>query len=151
MVHLTEHDLTERLREASHPCPQIMTEVITAVCRRFPSLGQSDKTARIERLIIAGAWTDASLALIDLELPLWRVRRLAYDAGEWHCALSCQRELPDWLDQCVEGSHTDLSLAILTAFVEVQRLSTPRTRASVPVVARNVRALCERACAATLS
>jgi hypothetical protein len=25
---------------------------------------------------------DAALALIDLELPMWQVRRLAYDEGE---------------------------------------------------------------------
>jgi len=41
------------------------------------------------------------LALIDLELPPWQVRRIAYDEGEWHCALSRQRELPDWLDQSI--------------------------------------------------
>ena len=27
----------------------------------------------------------------------WQVRRIVYDAGEWHCALSRQRELPDWV------------------------------------------------------
>jgi hypothetical protein len=43
------------------------------VCRRFPSLGQPAKTARIEELIRSGAWTDAALALIDLGLPLWQV------------------------------------------------------------------------------
>ena len=65
-----------------------------------------------------GAWTDAALALIELELPQWRVRRLAYDDGEWYCSLSRGRELPDWLDQPVEGRHADLALAILSAFVE---------------------------------
>ena len=36
---------------------------------------------------------------------------------------SRQRELPDWLDQSVEGRHADLALAILSAFVEAQRIS----------------------------
>ena len=90
-------------------------------------MSQSGKTARIERLIQSGAWTDAALALIDLELPQWQLRRIAYDEGEWHCALSRERELPDWLDQSVEGRHADLALAILSAFVEARRISAPRT------------------------
>ena len=80
-----------------------MAEFIGNACRRFPSAGQTEKTARIERLIRSGAWTDAALALLDLELPQWQLRRIAYDQGEWYCALSRQRELPDWLDQSIEG------------------------------------------------
>src|SRR5690348_5787668 len=52
------------------------------------SLGQTEKTVRLAQLIESRAWTDAALALIDLELPFWQVRRLAYDDGEWYCALS---------------------------------------------------------------
>jgi hypothetical protein len=85
-------------------------------------------------LIQSAAWTDAALALIDLELPLWQVRRIAYDEGEWHCALSRERELPDWLDQSIEAHHADLALAILCAFVEAQQVSEPETRTSVPTV-----------------
>ena len=76
--------------------------------------------------------TQGKLALIELELPEWQVRRLAYDDGEWYCALSRERELPDWLDQSVEGRHADLALAILSAFIEVQRLSADLPRTSVP-------------------
>jgi hypothetical protein len=113
-----------------------MAEVTGAACRRYPSIGQSEKTARLEQLIRSGAWTDAALALIDLELPLWQVRRLAYDDGEWHCALSRERELPDWLDRSIETRHADLSLAILSAFVEARRISQPVSRTSVPAVNR---------------
>ena len=120
-----------------------MSDIIRQTCRRFPSLGQSAKTARIERLIQSGAWTDAALALIDLELPQWQVRRVAYDEGEWHCALSRQRELPDWLDQPIETHHADLALAILSAFVEAQRVSAPPTRTSVPTVPRDANPLYE--------
>ena len=88
---------------ASEVDARLMTEVIGTACRRYPSLGQSEKTARVEQLIRSGAWTDAALALIDLELPFWQVRRLAYDDGEWYCALSRERELPDWLDQSIEA------------------------------------------------
>jgi hypothetical protein len=86
------------------------------------------------RLIDAEAWTDATLALLQLELPLWQVRRVAYDEGEWHCALSRERELPDWLDAGVEGRHGELALALLSAFVEVQALAVEASRPSVPSV-----------------
>jgi hypothetical protein len=113
-----------------------MSDVIRQACRRFPSVGQSAKTARIQQFIQSTAWTDAALALIDLELPMWQLRRLAYDEGEWHCALSRERELPEWLDQSIEARHADLALAILSAFVEAQSISAPLTRPSVPEVSR---------------
>jgi hypothetical protein len=126
--------LNDRLRGAADASTQLFAEVIDTACRRFPSMGQSAKTARIERLVQTGAWTDAALALIDLELPLWQVRRIAYDEGEWHCALSRQRELPDWLDQSIETRHTDLALALLCTFVEARHVSAPSSRTSVPSV-----------------
>jgi len=70
------NDLADRLRNATETDTLLATEVINSACRRFPSLGQSDKTAHLEPLIRSGAWTDVALALIDLELPLWHVRRL---------------------------------------------------------------------------
>jgi hypothetical protein len=94
-------------------------------------------------LIQSEAWTDAAVALIDLELPQWQVRRLAYDQGVWYCALSRQRELPDWLDQSIEAHHADLALAILGAFVEAQRVTAASSRTSVPAVSRDVNPLYE--------
>jgi hypothetical protein len=132
-----QHDpdaLNDRIRSADVTTAALMSDVIKHACRRFPSVGQSAKTARIWQLIQSAAWTDAALALIDLELPMWRVRRLAYDEGEWHCALSRERELPDWLDQSIEARHTDLALAILTTFVEAQSISPSPVRPSVPEV-----------------
>ena len=64
-------------------------------------------------------------------------RRIAYDEGEWYCALSRERELPEWLDQSVEARHPDLALAILSCFVEAQRISGPVRRPSVPAVPRD--------------
>jgi hypothetical protein len=86
------------------------------------------------RLIDAEAWADAALALLELELPLWQVRRIAYDDGEWFCALSRERELPDWLDQSIEAQHADLALALLSAFVDAQIQNAEVTRPSVPSV-----------------
>src|SRR4051812_27894095 len=135
---LSEHhdsgEFNDRLRDAHAVTTDLMSEIVGETCRRFPSVGQTEKTARIERLIGSEAWTDAALALIDLELPQWQVRRIAYDEGEWYCALSRERELPEWLDQPVEAHHTDLALAILSAFVEAQQISTSVSRPSVPAV-----------------
>ena len=147
---LSEHhdpcELIDRLRDAHAVTADLMSEIIGETCRRFPSVGQTEKTARIERLIGSGAWTDAALALIDLELPQWQVRRIAYDAGEWYCALSRERELPDWLDQSIETRHADLPLAILSAFVDAQRINAPSSRTSVPVVPRDATPLYEPVC-----
>ena len=136
-------ELGDRLRNAYAVTAEFLSDIMSQTCRRFPSTGRSGKSARIERLIQSGAWTDAALALIDLELPQWQLRRIAYDEGEWHCALSRERELPDWLDQSAEGRHADLALAILSAFVEARRLSTPAGRSSVPVVPHKTDALYE--------
>jgi hypothetical protein len=136
MLHVTKfHDLGElnaRLRDAGKADAALINEVIDAACRRYPSLGQTEKTRRLELLMRSAAWIDVALALIDLELPIWQVRRLAYDDGEWYCALSRERELPDWLDQSIEARHADLALAILCAFVEARRVSAPESRTSVP-------------------
>src|SRR3981189_368804 len=104
-------ELDDRLRDAPEVTAELMSEILAETRRRCPSGGRKGKTARLEHLIRSEAWTDAALALIDLELPQWQVRRIAYDQGEWHCALSRQRELPEWLDQTVENPQAALSLA----------------------------------------
>jgi hypothetical protein len=122
-------ELDDRLHDAPAVTADLISEVIGTTCRRLP--------ARVERLIESGAWTDAALALLELELPQWQLRRLAYDEGAWHCALSPQRELPDWLDdRSIESHHADLALAILSAFVDARRKSAPPNRTSVPAAPR---------------
>ncbi|WP_247330326.1 hypothetical protein [Bradyrhizobium sp. 21] len=122
---------SERLRNAHAMTRPLMLDIIENACRRFPSLGQSERTTRVMRLIDVEAWADAALALMELELPMWQVRRIAYDEGEWHCALSRERELPDWLDAAVEAHHADLALALLLAFIEVQALAADVSRPTV--------------------
>jgi hypothetical protein len=129
--------LDDRLHDADGVTAGLLAEVIGASCRRFPPILPTAKTRRIERLIGSEAWTDAALALIDLELSQWHVRRIAYDEGEWHCALSRARELPDWLDQSIETHHADLALAILSAFVEARRVRATTSGTSVPAVPRD--------------
>jgi len=146
----TEHrisgDLVNRLCDAHAVTAKLLHDVIRGTCRRFLSFRRAENSDRIEQLMKSGAWTDAVLALIELELPQWQVRRIVYDAGEWHCALSRQRELPDWLDQSIEARHADLSLAILIAFTEAQRVSEPPFRTSVPSVPGMANAPCTPVC-----
>jgi len=139
-------DLGNRLRNAGYVTAELLSDIIHATCRRLPSTNRDARAARVARLIQSQAWTDVALALIDLELPQWQLRRLAYDDGEWYCALSLQRELPDWLDQSIETRHADLALAILSAFVEAQRISTPPGRPSVPAVPQHANSLYEPVC-----
>jgi hypothetical protein len=126
--------LADRLREADALTTELLSDVLRGACSRLPCIPRTEYSSRIERLIQSGAWTDAVLTLLELELPQWQIRRVVYDAGEWHCALSRQRELPDWLDQSIEARHADLSLAILSAFVDVQRVSASPAGTSVPSV-----------------
>ena len=150
MLHPEEHrdpgELIDRLRNAPEANATLMAEIVDIACRRFTLMNPSEKSARIKQLIRSGAWTDAALALIDLELPLWQIRRIAYDEGEWYCALSRERELPNWLDQSIETRHADLSLAILSAFVEAKRISAPSSRTSVPIVKRSANPFYEPVC-----
>ena len=139
-------DLSDRLRDAHAVTADLLSDVISEACWRFPPVCRTDKTARIEGFIESEAWTDAALALIELELPQWKVRRIAYGDGEWCCALSRQRELPDWLDQSIESRHADLPLAILSAFLDAQRVSAPSVRTSVPAVRGGADALDEPVC-----
>ena len=134
--HFDPASLDELLRSVHALTRPLMLDIIDKGCRRLPSLGQMEKTARLTRLIEAEAWADAALALLEIELPLWQVRRIAYDGGEWYCALSRERELPDWLNNSVDARHADLALALLCAFAEAQMLTAQASRSSVPASPR---------------
>jgi len=144
--HRAPGELDDRLRDAHAVTAELMSQIIAETCRHYPPICRTRKSVGIDRLIQSGAWTDAALALIDLELPQWQVRRIVYDESEWHCALSRQRELPEWLDQSIETRHADLPLAILTAFVDAQRSNALSTRTSVPTAPRHANGLYEPLC-----
>jgi hypothetical protein len=105
--------------------PELLADVIAQACVRLPALRQAVKADRIGRPAEVGAWTDAALALIELELPAWGVRRLAYEDGEWFCSLSCHLNMPADLDDTADAIHPVLALAILIAFVEARRRTGP--------------------------
>jgi hypothetical protein len=46
-----------------------MANVIAETCIRLPALSRALRADRIDRPVEVGAWTDAALALIELELP----------------------------------------------------------------------------------
>jgi hypothetical protein len=109
------------LQSAQEPTVDLLAKIIKAACTRIPLLAKSETFDRLIRFAKTGAWTEAALALIALELPRWRVRRLVYENGEWLCSLSYQPNLPMAFDDCAEATHELLSLAMLRAFVEACR------------------------------
>lgn len=129
-------ELHEQLRQVQRITPDVMANVIARACLRVHAHHPSAK-ARVARLIESDAFADATLALLELELPQWKLRRLIYEDGEWHCSLSKHIELPVELDDAAEANHDSLPLAILSALVEARRhsLTTAESRPqSVPQV-----------------
>lgn len=134
--HLRE--LQEQIYRARTITPELLADLIARGCPRLSTLQRTAK-ARVIRLVQSGAFADAALALLDLELPQWKLRHLIYDDGQWHCSLSNQLGLPAELDDMAEASHESLSLAILTALIEAQCHSLTAGEArpkSVPQVCR---------------
>jgi hypothetical protein len=115
--------LGDELRGAPTPRFDLFAKVIASVCTRIPVGGMPGKATRIGRLLEAGAWTEAALAVIERELPAWKLRRIVYENGEWLCSLTRQPNLPVGLDESVDAAHAALPLAILQAFVEARRVS----------------------------
>ena len=110
----------------------LFKKIVAGSRRRISILGKSNKASKIDNLIKAGAWTEAALALIELEFPTWKLRRLVYEDGEWRCSLSRHPNLPLALDDSVDASHENLPLAVLQAIVEAS-LSDGACDATSPV------------------
>jgi hypothetical protein len=122
--------LDDELLAAPEAARAVFAKIIGSACSRIPVLGKSGKAARMERLIESGAWTDAAMALVESELPGWKLRRLVYENGEWFCSLSRQPNMPADLDDSADAVHQVLPLAILRAFVEARRRSKVATDAT---------------------
>ena len=126
--------LADELMEAPALTPDLVTRIVRQACTRLSSLSRAGKTPHLAGLAAAEAWTDVALSLVDLELPMWRPRRLVYDNEEWLCSLSRHCHVPIELDETADGQHASLPLAILLAFVDAKRLLPIREFASVPSV-----------------
>ena len=98
MLRLSEHqdpaDLVARLRDANAVTADIMSDVISQACRRFPSLGQSKNRFASNGCSNRGL-DHAALARIDMELPQWQLRRIAYDEGEWPARCHASAKFPN--------------------------------------------------------
>lgn len=116
--------LVAHLRNAPVPTRELIQQIIAGACTRLPLLKRSGKTSDFDQLIEACAWCDVALALIEIELPAWSVRRLVREDGEWFCALTKEPNLPVEVDDTADAGHTNLALAILGAFVEARRKIT---------------------------
>jgi hypothetical protein len=110
--------LEEQLRCAQAITPRLLSDVIAQACTRLSARSPTAR-AKVSRLIESGAWTDATLALIECEQ--WKLRRVIYEDGEWLCSLSKQPRLPFCVDDVAEASHEILPLAILIALLEARR------------------------------
>jgi hypothetical protein len=127
--------LEEELRCATAVTPELMSSVMAIGCVRVGALG-SATNVKVKWLIEAGAWTDATIALLGLELPQWRLQRLINEDGKWLCSLSKQPGLPVQYGEVAEVSHESLPLAILIALLQAQR--------SAAVSANGIATVCQR-------
>jgi hypothetical protein len=134
-------------RSDIHPAPltpalTVLSEALSRHAGR-PWLPRAESLRRIEALARYGAWIQAALEALELDLPSWRLRRVAYDGGQWVCSLSQRPDLPIAFDDVAEAQHADLPQAILGAINEAHRLSgRGRERPSgVPPVGGASRAL----------
>jgi len=127
-------ELQTHLRHAQAVSPELFAEVMARACLRLRAC-PAPLQDRLKVLINIGAWLDASLALLALELPRWKLRRLAYDSGQWFCTLSQCPGLPIEIDDVIEAVHESAPLAILSALVEAWHLNVTNGQArptSVP-------------------
>ena len=95
---------------------------------------KAGKTTAFDRLVLAEAWTDAALSLVELELPMWKLRRLIYDGGEWLCSLSRHSAVPIEFDEPAEARHEERPIAIMLSLVEAKRHLAARELAPIPSV-----------------
>ena len=111
------HDFTsnQAFAEPATPTTAMFNELLADVCRDGDPMRQAVPIACLKRLIAARAWTDAAQALLALQRPGWKIRRLELDDGEWHCALSRAPAMPEWLDATIEAHHPNMALAIVSA------------------------------------
>src|ERR1700730_15764087 len=117
-------DRLERLSERLCRAPEVTSDLFSdamAICTRIAVLAKAGKTDRLDGLVRANAWTDAALALLALEMPNWKLRRLEYEDGEWVCSLSTRPNVPVEIDDTADARHEVLPLAILSAFLGARR------------------------------
>jgi hypothetical protein len=120
LFHLKSEDwldaLQARLSRDHALTPDVVYDITIVV-----GAAHDEQIDRVDALIQSGAFTDAALALIELVSPGWKLRRLSFDDGEWHCLLSRHPGIPAEFDDTADGSHEIMQLAILSALIEALR------------------------------
>lgn len=132
-------DRLERLNEQLRLAPAVTSGLFAdamAICARIALLAKAGKTGRLDGLVRAEAWTDAALALVALEMPNWKLRRLEYEDGEWFCSLSTQPNMPVEIDDTADARHEVLPLAILSAFLDARRKNSEVRETRSPTTPR---------------
>jgi hypothetical protein len=125
------------LRDALGGAPAASAELISAaldvMAARCALPDRVSRTQRIGALIDAQAWTDAALAIVDLDRSR-AVRQITHEEGEWSCRIGSRWAVPDWLDGSALFLHPAPSLAILGALLEslAQREDQATAATSVP-------------------
>lgn len=110
-----------RIDQADRLSIDLWADVVGAATRRIAAMTGRPGVSQLRKFATDGAWVDAAFALIELELPAWQLRRIVCDDGQWYCALSRAAAAPEWLDQAVESSHSDLALALVKVAIETMR------------------------------
>ena len=119
--------LAKRLRQARIGSLEATADIISHACSHGAAQTPYTKE-NLKRLTAAGAWIDAALALLALEAPQWKLRRLTFDDGEWFCSLSRHPQLPIEIDDTIDSRHESAAIAILLALVETQKAVQPEPR-----------------------
>ena len=133
----------DRLVHENAPSLDLLSLLLKGAGAPSAVRSRSRKAERIMALAEAGAWTEAALALIELKLPGWTLRRLALSGDEWICSLSRQPNLSEALDDAIDAHHELMPVAILLAIAEALEIKQPA--GSVPSVDSAVgeRVVCE--------
>src|SRR5262249_53835284 len=74
--------LEQRIACAQTITTELVVDVLAQACRWLHAHRPAAR-ARIASLLESGAFTDAVLAMLEVELPGWKLRRLLYEDGEW--------------------------------------------------------------------
>jgi len=125
-------NVADRLNKTTAPSAVLLYAVLSTTDRTQVA-SQGVAAAHIAQLIECGAWTEAAMELLNLCCPRWQLSRLIYDNGEWHCCLSPERELPDWLGQTIETRHEYLAMALLKAVLESSQYEVSTDETPTPI------------------
>jgi len=134
--------IASELERACVSTTELLVKVINHTCTRVPILAKTSKTVQLWQLIEAGAQVDATLALVELELPQWRLRCLSFDNDLWFCALSRQLYSPVEFDDTADGHHADPVLAMLIAYVEAVRMARVTCESTISTICSGAHLVC---------